>query len=146
MIIRDANLDDDALAIAEGARKFAEKIPLGRLVSDNVLDEITNLVTLPGVKIYIAEHNGVVIGGLGVFFTPYIWNNEVLTAEELFWWVDDDAPYKTAVSLFNTAMKVIDEKNAIPMFRALHDSPKGVGKMYKKQGLMPMETLYVRLL
>jgi len=144
MIIRDANLDEDALAIAEGARKFAEKMPLGRLVSDNVINEIAKMVTLPGVKIYIAEHNGTVVGGIGVLFAPYTWNNDVLIADELFWFVDDDAPYKTAILLFNAAMKEVNEKDAIPMFRALHESPRGVDKMYKKQGLKPVETLYVR--
>jgi len=145
MIIREADLEKDALAIAEGAKAFAEKMALGAFISDDFVGALSKIVTLSSVKIYIAEHDGRPVGGLGVNFAPYMWNHDLLIADELFWWVDEAAPFKTAVMLFNQAMIEIDEKEAVPMFRALEASGKGVKKMYKKHGMRPMETLYARV-
>jgi hypothetical protein len=145
MIIREADLEKDALAIADGARDFAEKMGLGGLISGNFVEALSRVIGLSEIKIYIAEHDGFPVGGLGVNYAPYMWNQDLLIADELFWWVDENAPYKTAVLLFNKAMLDIDESGALPMFRALLTSSRGVEKMYKKHGMMPVETLYARI-
>lgn len=145
MIIREADLEKDALAITEGAHKFAKKMALGDLIADDFVVPFSRIATLDGVEIWVAEHNGKVVGGIGIYITPYIWNNDLLVADEVFWWVDEGAPFKAAILLFDEAMKRIDSVGAIPMFRALHNSSKGVINIYKKHKLLPIETVHVRL-
>lgn len=145
MIIRDADIEKDALVIADGARRFAEKMSLGRFISDNFVESISPVVVLENVKILLAEHNGNPVGGIGICLVPYIWNKDLLIGDELFWWVDDGAPFRTAKLLFDKAMEYIEEKGAIPMFKALINSPKGVEKMYRKADMQPMETLFTRI-
>jgi len=144
MIIREADLDIDALAITEGAHKFAKKMALGHLVADDFMVPFSKIATLDGAKIIVAEHKGNVVGGIGMYIAPYIWNNSLFVADELFWWVDEGAPFRTAKLLFDEAMKEADKKNAIPMFKALQDSPDGVDKIYRKHNMKPIETVYTR--
>lgn len=144
MIIREADLDKDALAIADGAEKFAKKMGLGNFVSDNFIDSLARMVTMSNIRIYIAEDNGSPVGGIGINYAPYMWNHNLLIADELFWWADENAPPRTGLMLFNKAIKEIDKVGAIPVFRKLENSPKGVDKVYRKERMIPMETIYMR--
>lgn len=146
IVIRAADLDKDALSIFDGAKDFASRISLNDLFPDNdadFLEALSRIVTLPGIEITLAEFDGKVVGGIGIAYAPYIWNPKKLAADELFWWTSLDAPFRTAWLLFDEAMTRIEEKQAIPMFRALEDSPQGVVKMYHRRGLRKAETLFV---
>lgn len=148
LIIRTANVETDALAIMDGARDFAQRVAVRSLLPDD--DEaftaaVGRIVTLPNVEILVAEHEGHVVSGIGVGYSPYLWNPDLLVAEELFWWAVEGAPFRAAWKLLNEAMRHIDDKGAIPMFRALSTSPRGVERLYRKMGLELVETLFVRL-
>ena len=146
MILRPADLKKDALVIAEGARDFADRTVMKRYLSgDSFIKAVSQIVTSPGFELLLAEHEGRVVGGIGIFYTPLLWNPEFLTAEEHFWWTDKDAPFKTGVVLINQIMKNIKERGAIPMFKSLTTSPKGVDKKYRSLGMVPVETLYMRI-
>lgn len=144
MIIRNADLEKDAMAIVDGARDFANRTPIQSLLKDEKFTKaVSRVVTLKNFEVLVAENDGQVVGGIGIFYTPLLWNDDILTAEEHFWWVAKDAPFKTGINLINQAMKNIEEKGAIPMFKALSTSPKGVDKIYRKFGMEPVETLYM---
>ena len=146
MIIRPADLEKDALAIVEGARDFANRTPIQSLLTGNTFTEaVSRIVTLPDFELIVAEHDGVVVGGIGIFYTPLLWNSDFLTAEEHFWWTAKDAPFRTGKALLNQAMINIEEKGAIPMFKSLSTSHKGVDRAYRKFGMEPVETLYMKI-
>ena len=146
MIIRPADLEKDALAIVEGAKDFATRTPINSLLKgQNYIDAVTAVVTMDNFELIVAEHNGVVVGGIGLFYSPFLWNRDILVAEEHFWWTDKEAPFSTGMKLIKQAMKNIEEKGAIPMFKSLSTSHKGVGKAYMKHGMEPVETLYMRI-
>jgi len=149
VIIRLANIEEDALAIFEGAKDFASRVSFQSYLPDNDADFITTLhrlVIIPGVEILLAEHETKVVGGIGMFYAPYLWNEKRLMAEELFWWTAKDAPYRTGKLLIDEAMKRLNERDAIPIFRMLDTSPKGVEKVYRRLDMVPVETTFMRLI
>lgn len=144
--IRSADLNTDALAITDGARDFAERSVVKPILGDDFVSIVSKIITLLDTEILLAEHDGRVVGGIAVFYIPYLWNPGVLTAEELFWWTMPGAPFGTGRDLFNDMMLAIDGKVAIPMFRALTSGRKGFDRTYRRSGMEPVETLYMRTL
>lgn len=148
LIIRPADFDRDALAIIEGAKDFAQRVSFRSVfrTGEDFIKDISRIVTLPGLNILLAESRECIVGGIGILFVPYVWNPTRLAAEELFFWTSVNAPFKTARLLCDTAMNKIEELKAIPMFRRLHNSPKGITKLYEKRyKLWELETVYTRL-
>lgn len=146
MIIRPANFDTDALAIVDGAREFAKSTSLSSWFrsGDEFVQDISKVMVLDNVEILIAEHDGKIVGGIGVAYIPFIWNQSILVGDELFWWTSPNAPFKTGMALFDAAMKRIEEKGAEPMFRSLDTSPKHVEKFYERRGLNKFESVFAR--
>ena len=86
MIIRSADLEKDALAIIDGAKDFATRTPINHLLQgQSYTDAVSRIVTLPDFELTVAEHKGIVVGGLGIFYSHFIWNPDILVAEEHFW-------------------------------------------------------------
>lgn len=145
MIIRPGDIEKDALVIMEGAKDFASRSVVSPMLGDGFVEIVSNIVTLPDVEILLAEHNGRAVGGIAVLYVPYIWNPDVLTAEELFWWTIKEAPFGTGRDLINKIMLNIDERGAKPMFRSLISKRKGFYNTFKRFGMEPVETLHTRI-
>jgi hypothetical protein len=144
MIIRYADPVKDALEITEGAMDFASHVEFKNMLPasfDEMVGVIGTLVSCDKVKIFLADHSGIV-GGLGVLVSPYVWNPKTLVMEELFWWVKQGSPFRTAVRLFDRALEDAKVLGAVPIFKALSNSPSGVTKMYLRHGLSPVETTF----
>ena len=146
MIIRPADFDTDALAIMDGAKDFVSRMERPDLVpaDDAAFTEAVGYtLDLPGVEVLVVEHEGEIVAGLGLLFTPYNWNRAITVANELFWWASPDAPHRAAFEVFMAGMKMIRERGALPMFHALTSSPKGVDRAYRRAGMEPVETVYM---
>lgn len=141
--IRPANFDTDALSIIDGAREFSQQTSLASWFRNGseFVEDISKLMVLDNLEILVAEHEGKIVGGIGIVYVPFIWNHSILVGDELFWWTKN-APFKTGTSLFDFAMKRIKEKGARPMFRALDTSPEHIEKFYERRGLMKIESAF----
>ena len=144
--IRPANFDTDALAIINGARSFSQQTSLAAWFrhGGEFIEDISKIMVLDNLEISVAEQDGKIVGGIGIFYTPFMWNNSILVGDELFWWTSENAPFKTGTALFDFAMKRIEEKGARPMFRALDTSPKHIEKFYERRGLKKLESAFTR--
>ena len=102
----------------------------------------------PTVDIIVAEDDGVIVSGLGVFYSPLFWNPNVMHAEELFWWAAEDAPKSAAMRVLRFAIAGIDniqyDGKKMISFKSLTSSPPSVGKVYEHLGLREIETSYMR--
>lgn len=146
--IRLADINTDALSIVDGARDFASRVAFRSLLPEDdqeFISAIGRIVTLECVEILVAEHESRVVGGIGISYIPFMWNPEKLVGEELFWWTSKNAPFRTGRMLIDEAMKRIDQKGAVPFFKSLETSPKGVARMYARMGLAPVETMFARI-
>lgn len=148
VVVRKADLSKDALAIIDGARDFASRIRFGSMLPDKdaeFIEVVSRIVTLGNVDILVAESKEEIVGGIGIGYTPFMWNPRITLGEEIFWWTAQNAPFRCGWILFDEAMNAIEAKGAIPAFKSLETSPKGVGKLYAKRGMSPIETLHMAL-
>ena len=146
MIIRPANFETDALSITDGAREFSQQTSLASWfrTGNEFIEDISKIMVLDNLQISVAEYEGKIVGGIGIIYVPFLWNQSILVGDELFWWTSGNAPFKTGTSLFDFAIKRIIEKGARPMFRALDTSPKHVEKFYERRGLKKIESIFTR--
>ena len=155
MIIRDADPGDDALIIMTGARDCVRRhrehlgqLNLGSLFPDDydvLVKAMSRIVGLEGMEILIAEHEEKAVGGIGTLYSPYMWNPEITVADQLFWWAAENAPFRTAKVLIDETMRRIDERGAMPLFRIPNTLSQGIGKLYRRLNMIPVETTYMRL-
>ena len=145
--IRLANFDTDALEIVNGAREFSQSMSLSSWFrsGDEFVEDISKIMVLDNLEIAVAEHDGNIVGGIGIVYIPFIWNHSISVGDELFWWASPKAPFRTGIALFDFAMKRIEEKRAKPMFRSLDTSPKHIEKFYERHGLKKLESVFTRL-
>jgi hypothetical protein len=147
MIVRPANFETDALAIVNGAKEFSKSTSLASWFrsGDEFVQDISKIMVLENLEIAVAEHNDIVVGGIGIVYVPFIWNQSVMVGDELFWWVSKGAPFKTGRTLFDFAVKRIEQRGAMPMFRSLDTSPAHIEKFYERRGLTKFESVYTRI-
>jgi hypothetical protein len=145
MNIRLADIQADALSIMDGARDLASRIEFQSLLPKDdkaFMAAVARIVSLDSVEIWAAEHEGKIVGGIGMLYSSYLWNPELIIADQLFWWCAKDAPFGTARRLIEAVMNRIGERNAIPMFKALETRPNGMEKIYRRFGLKKVETTF----
>ncbi len=153
--LRVADIKADALTIMTGARDCIRRhkahegdLNIGSLFPDDdevLVKAIGRLLSFPDLEILLAEHEGHVVGGTGVLYMPYMWNPDLLMGDKIFWWTEEDAPFRTAMILADETMNRIEARNAVPIFRVLKTDPKGVERLYQKMSMTPVETVYMRL-
>lgn len=135
----------DWSAIVKGARQFAKFAGLSDYLPNDVGSAIKGTLSLPEVVIYVAEYDDEIVGGIGVIYAPFIWNPDVTSMDELFFWVYPHAPGTTALRLLRHAEKEADRKNVrIRKFNALARSPKNIHRIYKAMGMTLFEYGYMR--
>jgi len=143
--IRKAD-SSDSLIILEGTKDFARRTNIKHFADndDELFDCVNRIIALDGMEVSLAEYNGKIVGGIGILYFPYLWNHSLTIGQEIFWWTLENAPFRTARYLFDTAIKEINDKGAIPMFHALDPVPKSVEKLYHENGLSLAEMAFVK--
>jgi hypothetical protein len=145
MIIRQAN-PEDTPAIIEGAKDFISRMDYTDFLpetEEGLVAAIGRILSIPGIEVTLAEHEGRVVGGLGMFYGPHIWNPNVISAEEIFLWAANDAPKSAALRLIRAVVADIKARNALPTFKKLTSSPKRLESVYHRLGLRPVETAFM---
>ena len=139
-------VEDDLPAIVEGARAFAKQADVEYLMAEDISESVAAVVFLPAFRVYLAEADGVVVGGLGVSTMPYLWNMALIETSEHFFWVYDRAPKTTALALLR---RVLDDAKAekvnIVTFAKLPTSPKKLAVLYDRLGFGPVQESYMRV-
>ena len=145
--IRQIDLNKDVKETVRGMRDFISRMDYNEFVAesdDELIACLQRLINLGCVTVTVAEHEGRLIGGIGMLYAPCLWNSHINTGEELFWWVDRNAPKATALKLLRAAKdqaKTIGCKYVT--FKSLTSSPEGVDRVYRKMGMRPVEMSYM---
>ena len=119
---------------AEAAVKFLPVNP----------EHVENVLARPNVIIGIAEVEGRQVGAVGFEFSPYAWNEDVLVAGELFWWVDPAAVRSGAALALKKWAKIALAASGAHAQRwsAIHTSPDAVHAIYRRDKLVPLQIDY----
>lgn len=149
MIVRPADIEKDQAAILEGAWDFASRLDHAEFLparSDAFEAGVMRVIGLDCVEVTVAEHDGAIVGGLGVAYTPYLWNPVLTHADELFWWTAATAPTTTALRLIRTVLDRARKKapgQVIGTFKMLTSSPPKIAGVYERLGLRKTETAFM---
>lgn len=147
MIIRVSDPVEDAGGIMAGVKDFISRMDFVDYFPKDergVISVIGKVVTSESIEVLVAEHEEEIVGILIVAFVPYLWNPEITHAEELLWWVAQDAPKTAGLRLLRFARKRAKEIGADVMtFTALTSSPKNLGRIYERMGMREIETSYM---
>lgn len=146
--IRRADPETDFEAILLGARDFVSYARRPDILPDPASPDlevaVRRLLHAPGVTVLIGEVDGVVMGGIGFFIHPQLWNQSALAFEEIFFWSYPEAPHGLAWKLLIHAKATGTSSGCkIFTFHALANSPKGVDRAYRKLGVEPVQTTYM---
>lgn len=127
----------------EGARDFVSRMDFTAFLPDADEDFVASvgfLISLPGFEILLAEHEGAVVGGIGLLFAPHIWNRKALTMAEQFIWCAPGAPPTTFLRLMRAAEARRVERGArVAEFVNLTSSPRGIAGVYTAMGLRKVQ-------
>lgn len=149
MIIRPIVMPDDTDMVLAGMKNFISRMDYTEFLPDSddkLLAALHKLLNLGCFEVTLAEHEGRVVGGIGMVYAPSVWNDDLTAGEELFWWTDDDAPATTALRLIRDVQRRGREHgDVVWVFRSLTSSPDGVDRVYRRMGLRPVETVYMGL-
>lgn len=147
MIVRRADPDADALAIFDGARDFVARMDCRDIVPIDdaaLLDALSQIVASANVEIWLAEQDGKVVGGIGLLFSPFLWNRNVETMSELFIWAAKDAPVSAFLRLNRMAQRRKAERGAgLTEFHRLTSSPDGIARVYAGMGLRKVQETWM---
>lgn len=150
MIIRISDPYKDAHALVEAAKDFVSRMDVTDCFPKDphdFIDALSRILLADYVDVIVAEHEGEIVGTIGMAYVPHVWNPELLHAEELFWWAAQDAPKTTGMRLLKFVKQHSKERGAnVITFRKLTSSPEKVAKVYERMGLREIETVYSGLL
>lgn len=150
MHVRLADLEADAPAIMAGARDFLSRIEFSDWFptdENELAAAVARILALDGVEVALAIDSGVVVGGLGVIYAPYIWNPRIRMGEELFFWTARGAPNTAALLLLRFARRrAVETRAGIVAFKSLRTSPVKLARLYEAMGLRYLESTYMGVL
>lgn len=143
MTIREAVADDIDVLVTMSARfltlVYAGKIP----VHADVLRAVSlRLMTSPDAVVYVAEHDGAVIGMMGLMRYRHPMSGEA-TVSEVAWWMNPDAR-GAGVRLFRAGEQWAKACGA-SLIQMIAPSPE-VERFYVRAGYEPVERIYQRRL
>jgi len=145
MIIRKADIERDALAIMDGARDFVSRMDNTDFMpetDDAFIEAIGRVLSWENVEVTVAEHDGRIVGGLGMVIGPHLWNPALTCADELFFWASKDAPKATALRLIKAVKGEMSGRVRMVTFKRLKSSPAKLHDVYRAMGLREVETAY----
>jgi GNAT superfamily N-acetyltransferase len=95
----------------------------------------------------LAEKDGFIIGGMQSIIAPHIWNREVLSSQEIFFYVKPTfRGGSTAYRMLRFHEEQLDKRKVnIKSLCTLETSPKGVRKSYQKMGYSLHERTFIKM-
>lgn len=144
MHVRPAT-EDDIERIVEMAHRFYDETLYARTIpSDAATSEIlTRMLINTGVML-VAEHEGRVVGMVGLAVVPFMFNRDYLTAHEVIWWVEPEARSSGAgMALMRAIEPACKARGAMTItMMHMHTSPPQAREVYLRLGYTPSEHSY----
>lgn len=145
-MIRHATHDDIGAIIAM-SEKFYATTHYSRWADFNP-ETVESLATnlLENHILLVAEHEGAVVGMVGLFVAPFMFNHDRIGAYEVVWWVNPDAQGAgVGMELLAAIEPACREKgvHAIQMVMMANSPPKAQA-IYERFGYLHSETSFTK--
>jgi GNAT superfamily N-acetyltransferase len=148
MQVRQAT-QDDVPRIVEMSAKFYQTTSYARWApfnADTVHDLASNLAE--NHVMLVAEDAGELVGMVGLFAAPFMFNSDVMAAYEVVWWVDPDAQGRGAGKALLQAIEPACVARGCRAVQMVHlaSSPPQAAAIYERTGYGHTESSYTKLL
>ena len=148
MEVRQAT-QDDVPRIVDMSAKFYETTSYARWAPfnpDTVHDLAANLAE--NHVMLVAEDAGELVGMVGLFAAPFMFNGDVTAAYEVVWWVDPDAQGRGAGKALLQAIEPACSARGCRAVQMVHlsSSPPQAAAIYERMGYGHTESSYTKLL
>lgn len=143
MNIRDATIEDFPDLYRMGV-SFAAAAGQPDVDPDTLYRSVEMLIRDGILKVAV---NGNICGGAGALVFPHFWNQNVTVAQELFWWVDENARRSSAgLRLLSELELAAKEKGAGSIVLATLDklNPDVLERLYTRRGYRPQERAFIK--
>lgn len=149
-MIRRATPADVPALVDMGGRFFASS-GMGEVTTydpASIAHTFAQLIESPQGLLLVADDGGIV-GMAGALVFPHYFNQRDLMAQELFWWVDEEARQSgVGVGLLNAIEAWAEGMGArsVMMLSLAALEPEKVNRMYAKAGYRPAEQSFIKRL
>lgn len=147
MKIRNIELPQDEEQVLLGMRDFISRMDYTEFLPEDdqeLLNSLNRMLSLDCVSVYVVEDGSSIVGGIGMVYAPSLWDFNAINAEELFWWSSPTAPPTATLRLLRHVVVEAKKKGCkLFTFKALTTSPASIDKVYRRMGLVPIETAYM---
>lgn len=147
MEVRQAT-QGDVPRIVEMSAKFYETTCYARWAPfnpDTVHDLTANLTD--NHVMLVAEDAGELVGMVGLFVAPFMFNGDITAAYEVVWWVDPDAQGRGAGKALLQAIEPTCAARGCRSVQMVHlaSSPPQAAAMYERMGYRHTESSYTKV-
>jgi GNAT superfamily N-acetyltransferase len=96
----------------------------------------------------VAETDGDILGMAAGVVSPVYFNTGHLSGEELFWWVDDDAPQLTGIRLLDALEKAARDRGCLSwqMKSLARLNGDRMSRLYERRGYRASEQSFIKRL
>jgi len=148
MHVRHAKLED-VPAIVEMSAKFYATTTYAQWAEFNpetVHDLASNL--MENHVMLVAEDGDQLVGMVGLFAAPFMFNSDVCAAYEVVWWVDPDAQGRGAGKALLAAIEPACAEKGCRAIQMVHlsTSPPQAAAIYERTGYRHSESSYTKVL
>lgn len=141
---------DQILRMSKQFSKDSDLIDSIGIDDVSLISFLKNLVNSVGGFGLVADDDGKLVGMLGIMILPHVFNNNVLVAEEIAWWVDRD--YRKKISIGMNMLRLAEEVMKgygvkISFMKFLHKpelNPEILEKFYTRVGYKKLETTMMK--
>lgn len=148
MEVRQATQDDVPRIVAMSAKFYRTTSYAGwaSFNPDTVHDLASNLAD--NHVMLVAEDAGEVVGMVGLFVAPFMFNGDVTAAYEVVWWVEPEAQGRGAGKALLTAIEPACAARGCRAIQMVHltNSPPQAAAIYERMGYAHTESSYTHLL
>lgn len=127
------------------ASHVSESLPL---CDKSFVNSIVNMLSDGRGMVFVAERDGELCGMIGVMLSRHWFNESLLLASDMFWWVDDSARGSSAgLKLLNAAESWAKECGCYMMVMAHTPTiqPEKVHNLYIRRGYAQQDTYYAKV-
>lgn len=143
-MIREAILSDIPKLVEQGHR-FVDDLPFDVESDEGSIQKVlTNLINDDSAIVFVSDDGLSAIGGLAF---PFFFNNNILTGQELFWWVNEsDRKGRIGITLINALEDWAKNKGVeyFSMTSLDNEMKDKLSSFYERKGYIKNEQSFVR--
>lgn len=145
MIVRRARLEDIPAIVAMSAKFYPSTSYASACAMDaDTVADLTRMLIDSGVMLVAESSDGAVVGMVGLYVGPFVFNRHVRSAHEVVWWVEPTAQGAGVGRALLDAVEPACIESGASIIQMLHleNSPPQAAALYERMGYRRTEVCF----